>query len=599
MHVPSMQSLDLEEATMGKEYSSVRITINNITLEVDHGSTVLDATKQAGINIPTLCHLNLHDLDAINQSANCRVCLVENETRGNLVPSCAEIVQDGMRIQTDTKKAVQGRRTSMELLLSNHPKECLTCVKNLDCDLQELSNTMNIKDIPYQGEMMNHPIDDSSGAIIKDPNKCVMCRRCMTMCDEVQTVGVLSPLKRGFDVSVGTAFHLDLNETSCTYCGQCVSVCPTAALAEHPHVPNVWRRLNNPNRHTVVQIAPAVRVAIGEMFGYEAGEISTGKLIAALRRLGFDGVFDTKFGADLTIVEEANEFLERLNNDGPLPLLTSCCPAWVNFIEQKYPDLLDIPSSCKSPQSMVGSLSKTYYANTMGIDPQNIRMVAVMPCVAKKAEAARDELAYDEQRDVDYVITTRELGSMIKEAAIDFNNLPDDSFDDILGESTGASSIFGTTGGVVEATARTAYERVTGKTLENVEFETIRGMEGLRKASVTLNGRTINIGIAHELKNARKLLDSIRSGESDLDLIEIMACPGGCIGGGGQPFHHGDINVLNKRREALYTLDKNNVRRKSHENEQVKTLYQKFLGDIGGQKAHKLLHTSYSKKLRI
>ncbi len=579
--------------------SMVQVTINNISLEVPKDATVLEAAKAAGIDIPTLCHLNLHDLDAVNHSANCRVCLVENEDRGNLVPSCAQKVTEGMRIQTDTKKAVQGRRTSLELILSNHPKDCLTCVKNLECDLQSLANKMNIKEIHYTGEMMDHPIDKSSGAIIKDPNKCIMCRRCITMCDDVQTIGVLSPLKRGFDVTVGTAFHLNLNDSSCTYCGQCVSVCPTAALAEAPAAPSVWRRLNNPNRHTVVQIAPAVRVAIGEMFGYEPGAISTGKLISALRRLGFDAVFDTKFGADLTIVEEAYEFKRRIEEGGRLPMLTSCCPAWVNFIEQQYPDLLDVPSSCKSPQSMVGALSKTYYAEQKGIDPKNVRMVAVMPCVAKKAEAGREALTIDDKRDVDYVITTRELGDMIKEAAIDFNHQREGVFDTLLGESTGASSIFGTTGGVVEAATRTAYEMMTGKTLANVEFESMRGIEGIRKADIDVNGRTLRIGIAHELKNARKLLDSIRSGESSFDMIEIMACPGGCIGGGGQPYHHGRSDVLHKRRNALYSLDAGNERRKSHENREIKKLYENFLGEVGGHKAHTLLHTTYTEKIKI
>ncbi len=577
----------------------VTCKINNIEVTVEQGTTVLEAAKKANVDIPTLCHLDLHELGAVNQSANCRVCVVENEDRGNLVPSCAEKVTEGMKIQTDTKKAVMGRRTSLELLLSNHPKDCLTCVKNLDCELQTLANEMNMQEIHYTGEMMSHPIDDSSGAILKNPNKCIMCRRCTTMCDEMQTVGVLSPLKRGFDVVVATAFHLDLGETSCTYCGQCVTVCPTAALAELPQTASVWRRLNNENRHTVVQVAPAVRVAIGEMFGYEPGEISTGKLVSALRRLGFDAVFDTNFGADLTIVEEAKELVDRIENDKPLPMLTSCCPAWVQFIEQQFPELLDIPSSCKSPQSMVGALSKTYYADNVGIDPKNVRMVSVMPCVAKKAEAAREELNQDGQSDVDYVITTRELARMIKEAAIDFRTLPEDSFDDILGESTGASTIFGATGGVIEAATRTAYEMMTGKELKNVDLKQMRGMEGIRETSVQVGEKTLKIGIAHELGNARKLLEDIRDGKSDFDAIEIMACPGGCIGGGGQPYHHGDTSVLDKRRKALYAMDTKMTRRKSHENEMVQRLYEDYLGKPGSQKAHQLLHTTYSAKARI
>ncbi len=577
----------------------INLKINDMEITVEKGTTVLDAAKKVGIDIPTLCHLDLHELGAVNQSANCRVCVVENEDRGNLVPACAEKVTEGMKIQTDTKKAVMGRRTSLELLLSNHPKDCLTCVKNLDCELQTMANKMNISEIHFTGEMMDHPIDISSGAIMKDPNKCIMCRRCTTMCDDMQTVGVLSPLKRGFDVVVATAFHLDLGETSCTYCGQCVSVCPTAALAELPQTANVWRRINNKDRHTVVQVAPAVRVALGEMFGYEPGEISTGKIVSALKRLGFDAVFDTNFGADLTIVEEATELINRIENNKPLPMLTSCCPAWVQFIEQQFPELLDVPSSCKSPQSMVGALSKTYYAENKGIDPKKVRMVSVMPCVAKKAEAAREELNEQGQKDVDYVITTRELARMIKEAAIDFRSLPDEPFDDILGESTGAASIFGATGGVIEAATRTAYEMMTGKELKNVDFKQMRGMEGIRETSVEINGTTLRIGIAHELRNARKLLEDIRDGNSHFDAIEIMACPGGCIGGGGQPFHHGRTDVLDKRRQALYAMDTTKKRRKSHENAMVQKLYESYLGQPGSQKAHQLLHTTYSAKARI
>ncbi|MFW6298204.1 MAG: NADH-dependent [FeFe] hydrogenase, group A6 [Bacillota bacterium] len=577
----------------------VSVTINGIDINVEKGTTVLEAAKKVGIEIPTLCHMNMHELGAVNQNANCRVCVVENKDNGRLVPSCAEKVRDGMTIETDTIKAVMGRRSSLELLLSNHPQDCLTCVKNLDCELQKLADDMNIRKIHYEGEKMDHPIDTSSGAIIKDPNKCIMCRRCITMCDEVQTVGVLSPLERGFGVVTSTAFYLNLEETSCTYCGQCVSVCPTGALAELDATPQVWRALNNPRRHTVVQIAPAVRVALGEEFGMEPGEISTGKIIRALRRLGFDTVFDTNFGADLTIVEEANELINRIQNDKPLPMLTSCCPAWVQFIEHQFPDLLDVPSSCKSPQAMVGTLTKTYYAQQTGIDPSKIRSIAVMPCVAKKAEAARDELTVEGMKNVDHVITTRELARMIKEASIDFKKLEDDTFDNLLGESTGASSIFGVTGGVIEAAARTAYEMITGKELESVDFETMRGMQGIRKATVDLGDRTLKIGIAHELGNARKLLESIQRGESDFDAIEIMACPGGCIGGGGQPYHHGDFSIIEKRRKALYSLDQSMKRRKSHENRMVKKVYEDFLDHPGSEKAHHLLHTSYSRKARI
>ncbi|MDD4183808.1 MAG: NADH-dependent [FeFe] hydrogenase, group A6 [Candidatus Izemoplasmatales bacterium] len=577
----------------------VSCTINGIHVNVEKGTTILQAAKKIGIHIPTLCHLDLHDIGIVNKSANCRVCVVEDENKNALVPSCSEVVRDGMKIQTDSLKAVMGRRTSLELLLSNHPRDCLTCVKNLDCELQALAHEMNIREIHYKGEKMSHPIDNTSFAIIKDSNKCIMCRRCVTMCNEVQTVGVLNPLKRGFDVVVATAFHLDLNDTSCTYCGQCVSVCPTGALAERNHSSMVWRALNDPTKHVVVQIAPAVRVAIGEEFGYEPGEVSTGKIVASLKRMGFDQVFDTNFGADLTIIEEATEFVHRLENNGRLPMLTSCCPAWVQFIEHQFPELLDVPSTCQSPHIMVGSLIKTYYAEKNKIEPKDIVSVSVMPCVAKKAEVSREELTHNDLSDVDYVITTRELSRMIKEAAIDFKQLKDQNFDELLGESTGAATIFGATGGVVEAATRTAYEMITGKELKEVNFKQFRGLQGIREAEVQIGDKTLRVGIAHELGNARKLLEEIRDGKSHFDIIEIMACPGGCIGGGGQPYHHGDINILKKRAQALYDLDEKMEKRKSHENEMVVKLYEDFLGQPGNHKAHELLHTFYSAKPRI
>ncbi len=577
----------------------IQCKVNGITVHLEAGSTVLDAADKAGVHIPTLCHLDLHDVGIVNQNANCRVCMVEDEKRGTLVPSCAEKVTDGMRIQTDSLKAVMARRTSLELLLSNHPQDCLTCVKNLDCELQSLAYEMNIKEIHYHGEKMSHPKDLTSRGITKDTNKCIMCRRCVTMCDDVQTVGVLSPLKRGFDVVVATAFHLDLGQTSCTYCGQCVSVCPTAALAEMNDTPKVWRALNDKTKHVVVQVAPAVRVAVGEMFGYEPGEVSTGKVVSGLKRLGFEKVFDTNFAADLTIIEEATELVQRIEKGGTLPMLTSCCPAWVQFIEAQFPELLNIPSSCKSPQQMMGAITKSYYAEKAGVDPKDIVMVSIMPCVAKKAEAAREEFNHQGLQDVDFVLTTREFSRMLKEAAIDFKKLPEESFDDLMGESTGAATIFGTTGGVIEAATRTAYEMVTGKELKDVNFKQMRGLEGIREAHVDVGDMTLKIGIAHELGNARKLLEAIRDGKSHFDAIEIMACPGGCIGGGGQPFHHGDTNILKKRQQALYKLDGAMKKRKSHENEMVVKLYEDYLEKPGSHKAHELLHTSYSAKARI
>ena len=572
----------------------VNIKVNGIDLEVPLGTTVLEASKKVGVHIPTLCHLDLHDFGIVNKVASCRVCVVEVNGRNALAPSCAEMVYDGMEIKTDSVKAINARRNNLELLLSNHPFDCLTCQKNLACELQSLAEELNIREIHAKGEKMDHPIDYSSSAIVKDPNKCIMCRRCETMCNEVQTVGVLSGINRGFDAVVGTAFHLDMVDTSCTYCGQCVAVCPTAALTERNDVPHVWRALSRERNHVVVQVAPAVRVAIGEMFGMEPGTISTGKVVTALRRLGFDAVFDTNFGADLTIMEEARELVHRIEHNGTLPMLTSCCPAWVKFFEHQFPEMLDVPSSCKSPQTMLGAIAKTYYAEKVSVPAKNMKVVSIMPCVAKKAESARPELSKEDFLNVDYVLSTREFGHMIKEAGIDFSNLPEAEFDSILGESTGAAAIFGTTGGVIEAATRTAYELITGETLERIDFEDLRGLEGIREATVTIGDLDLKIGIAHGLGNARKLLEAIKSGEAEYHAIEIMACPGGCIGGGGQPYHHGDQNVILKRQEAIYEIDRNTPRRKSHENEMVLKLYDDYLGEPYGKKAHDLLHTCYT-----
>jgi NADH-quinone oxidoreductase subunit G/NADP-reducing hydrogenase subunit HndD len=574
----------------------INITINGKALSVPEGTTVLEASKLVGVDIPTLCHLDLHDFGVVNQVASCRVCVVEVEGRNALAPSCAEKVYEGMVVKTDTLKAINARRANLELLLSNHPFECLTCMKNLDCELQSLAEELNIKEIHAKGEKMDYPLDTTSNAIVKDPNKCVMCRRCETMCNDVQTVGVLSAIKRGFDVVVAPAFNLDMIETSCTYCGQCVAVCPTAALTERNDLPKVWRALSRERNHVVVQVAPAVRVAIGEMFGLEPGTISTGKMVTALRRLGFDAVFDTNFAADLTIMEEARELVHRIQHGGRLPMLTSCCPAWVKFFEHQYPELLDVPSSCKSPQTMLGAIAKTYYAEKTNIKHENLKVVSIMPCVAKKAEAARPELSKEDELHVDYVLSTREFGRMIKEAGIDFNSLDEDEFDNILGESTGAGAIFGTTGGVIEAAVRTAHKLITDEELpiDKLDFQDLRGLEGIREAKVKIGELELNIGIAHGLGNARKLLEEIKNGTTHYHAIEIMACPGGCIGGGGQPYHHGDETIIKKRQAALYEIDKNTTRRRSHENEMVLKLYEDYLGEPYGPKAHDLLHTCYT-----
>lgn len=577
----------------------INIKLNGKELQVAEGTTILEASKMLNLKIPTLCHLNLKDFGIVNQTASCRVCVVEVEGRPALAPSCAELCTEGMSIRTDSIRSINARRTAVELLLSNHPFDCLVCPKNLDCDLQKLAQELGIHEIRYTGEKMDYPKDTSSYSLVKDPNKCVMCRRCETMCNDVQTCGILSAVNRGFNVFVGPAFNLDMVDTSCTFCGQCVAVCPTAALTEVNNTGKVWEAINDPKKHVVVQVAPAVRVAVGELFGMPAGEIATGKMVSALRSLAFDAVFDTDFGADLTIMEEASELIHRIQNGGRLPMLTSCCPAWVKFFEHQFPDLLDIPSTCKSPQIMLGAIIKTYYAEKMKLNPEDIVVVSVMPCLAKKAEAARPELTKDENSDVDIVITTRELGQMLKEAGIDLSGLPETEFDQLLGESTGASVIFGTTGGVIEAAVRTAYEWITGETLEAVDFHQLRGLEGIRAADVKVGDLNLRIGIAHGLGHARQLLEDIRDGKSHFDAIEIMACPGGCIGGGGQPYHHGDMEIIKKRQMAIYKEDTGKVLRKSHDNPYIKQLYDEFLGKPNSHLAHELLHTHYVPKDKI
>lgn len=577
----------------------VEVTINDQVIHVAKGTTLLEAAKMIGIQIPTLCHLDLKEFKMVNKVASCRVCMVEVQGRPQLAPACSTTVVDGMVVRTDTVRVIQARRMAVELLLSNHPNECFTCPKNLECELQALAHKLGIREIEWVGEKMDYENDTSSKAIIKNPNKCIMCRRCETMCNEVQTCGILSAVSRGFDAFVGPAFNIPIAESSCTYCGQCVAVCPTAALTEVNHTGKVWAALNDPDKHVIVQTAPAVRVAIGELFGMEPGSIVTGKMVTALRRMGFDAVFDTDFAADLTILEEASELVHRLEHQGRLPILTSCCPAWVKFIEHQFPDLLDVPSTCKSPQIMFGTIAKTYYAEKMGIDPSKIVVVSVMPCVAKKAEAARPELTKDENSNVDIVLTTREFGAMINELGLDFNSLPESDFDKMMGESTGAAVIFGTTGGVIEAAVRTAYEWITGEELKEVEFAQMHGVQGIREATVKIKDMELKIGIAHELGNARKLLEDIRDGKSHYHAIEIMACPGGCIGGGGQPYHHGDIEIIKKRQQAIYEEDRNKAKRKSHENEEVLQLYREYLGKPYGEKAHELLHTYFEKREKI
>lgn len=577
----------------------IKLTIDDQPVAVPEGTTVLDAARGQGITVPALCHMDLSGIGFHSSNASCRLCVVEVAGRRNLAPACTTLATPGMVVKTRTPRVLSARRINLELLLSDHPKDCLSCAKAGCCELQELAHTFGIREISYEGEMSHHAKDTSSPAIVRDPDKCVMCRRCETICREVQGVGVLTAVNRGFESVVVPAFDRGLDTTKCTYCGQCVAVCPTGALSEKDDTGAVIRAIADPSKTVVVQVAPAVRAALGEAFGMAPGSLVTGMLAAALRRLEFDYVFDTDFAADLTIMEEASELLDRLtrhlggDTSVKLPIVTSCCPAWVNHLEKRFPDLLDYPSSARSPMQMFGSVAKSYLAEKIGVDRKEMVVVSVMPCVAKKAECARDEFSVDGNRDVDISITTRELASLIKRFNIDFTRLEDEEFDSPLGESTGAAVIFGTTGGVIEAAARTAYEFHTGESLEKVEFETLRGFEGIRSATVDFAGVDIKIGIAHGLANAKVLMEEIRKGTSPYHAIEVMACPGGCIGGGGQPFHQGKEEVIRARQEALYNEDAGKPIRKSHENPHIKKLYAEYLGEPLGERPHKLLHTRY------
>jgi NADH-quinone oxidoreductase subunit G len=571
----------------------INLTIDNRPVQVDDGATILDAARQLNIRIPTLCYLDMHELKMVNQVASCRICSVEVEGRRNLAPACATPVAEGMSITTNSRRVLSTRRRLLELVLSNHPFNCLICAKSTDCELQTLAWEFGINSQRYHGEQSSFPIDKTSGALKRDPDKCILCRRCETMCNEVQTVGALTAYGRGFNVIVGPAEIKPLVESNCTYCGQCVSVCPTAALTGHGYIQETWNAIFDQTKTVVVQVAPAIRAAIGEEFGIEPGTPVTGKLAAGLRRLGFSAVFDTTWGADLTIIEEAKEIVDRLTTNENLPILTSCCPGWINFIEYQFPELKYMPSTCKSPQQMLGTIAKTYYAEKIGVKPEDIITVSVMPCIAKKYESRRPEHETNGVRDVDYVITTRELAKMFKEGGIDLRDMEDEPFDNPLGESTGAGVIFGATGGVLEAALRTLYEEVTGQPLEKVDFEAVRGLADVREATVDLGGRQVRVAAASGLGNARKLLEAIERGESKYDVIEIMACPGGCINGGGQPYTTDRIEMIRLRTQALYNIDKGAPRRKAHENQSIIKLYEEYLGEPGGHRAHELLHTEY------
>ena len=579
---------------------NIKLNIDNKRVEVPKGTTVHAAAKTLGIDIPTLCYMHLHDMNIENKPAGCRICVVEVDGRRNLAPSCATKCEEGMVVKTHTTRVLNARRTVMEFILSDHPKECLTCSKSGNCDLQNMAIKLGIRDIPgLEIAEMSTYRKDTSPSIIRDLDKCIMCRKCETMCNDVQTVGALSAVNRGFMSAVAPAFEMNLEHSTCTYCGQCVAVCPTAALTEVDHTPEVLRALADPTKTVVVQTAPAVRTALGEEFGMKPGTLVTGKMVAALRSLGFDYVFDTDFAADLTIMEEGTELLDRVkrhlagDKTVKLPILTSCCPGWVNFFEHYFPELKDIPSTAKSPQQMFGAIAKTYFADQIKVNRKDMVVISIMPCLAKKYECQRDEFSVDNNPDVDFSISTRELAHFIKQANIDLNNLDDEDFDNPMGESTGASVIFGATGGVIEAAVRTAYELFTNKKLQRVDFTELRGFEGVRSATIDFDGLPVNIGIAHGLGNARKLLEDVRDGRSQFHAIEVMACPGGCIGGGGQPLHHGDVSILKARAAAIYEEDRNKPLRKSHENPFIIKLYDEFLGEPNSEKAHHLLHTKY------
>ena len=576
----------------------VNLIIDGKSVSVPEGSTVLEAAKIAGVDIPTLCYLK-----DINEIGACRVCVVEIKGARALQAACVYPATEGLEVYTNSPRVMKARKSTVELILSNHDRKCLTCVRNRNCELQTLANNLGIDNIRYDGENIKHDIDKLSPSIVRDNNKCVLCRRCVSVCKNVQTVSVIDAAYRGIKTRIGSAFDESLHNVPCVNCGQCINACPVGALYENSEIDKVWDALADDSKHVVVQTAPAVRAGLGEEFGMAMGTPVTGKMVASLRRLGFDKVFDTDTAADLTIMEEGTELLDRLKNGGTLPMITSCSPGWIKFCEHFYPEFIPNLSSCKSPHQMFGAILKSYYAEKNNIDPKDIYVVSVMPCSSKKFESKREEMNVDGNVDVDAVITTRELAVMIKQAGINFNAIEDEQFDDPFGIGSGAGVIFGATGGVMEAALRTVKEIVDGKELDNVEFDAVRGVTGIKEATVKVGDTDVNVAVVHGLGNARKVLDSIKAGEKNYHFIEVMACPGGCVTGGGQPIVDAktkmDVDVRAERAKALYTEDRNLAVRQSHKNPAITKLYDEYLEKPGSHKAHGLLHTHYTAKSKF
>ncbi len=573
----------------------ITLTIDGQKVKAKEGTTILQAAKQAGIDIPTLCFLK-----DINEVGDCRMCIVEVEGRRGFATSCIQTVEEGMVVHTHTPNVLEARHVILDLIISNHAKDCLTCTRSGNCELQTLAVKFNVLNVEFEGERTKHKVDNISPSIERDFNKCILCRRCIAACKNVQKIGAIDCISRGFESCISTVGDKSLNDVNCTFCGQCIEACPTGALHEKETINDVWVKLKDKDTYVIVQTAPAVRVALGEEFGMDIGTNVTGKMVTALKRLGFDKVFDTNTGADFTIMEEANEFVQRIQNNGVLPMITSCSPGWVRYIEMNYPELLPHLSTCKSPHEMLGAILKTYYAKKEGIDPKNIYVVSVMPCIAKKFERQRDELKNNDLYNVDNVITTRELSRMIKQANIEFNKLEDSEFDLPLGEATGAGAIFGTTGGVMEAALRTAQDTLTGKDLNEIDFKEVRGGKGIKKSKVNIAGKDLKVVAASGLANAKEILEEIKNKKADYQFVEIMACPGGCVMGGGQPIKsskiQSEVDVRKLRADALYSIDEKSVIRKSHENPVINKVYDEFLEKPGSHIAHELLHTSYKER---